>query len=143
MMQALDGAANNEKDEQLLNQALVKKVLFFIPAIVFMRPTFSNIGNASGLLERCVAFSLWGIPNEVEAGGEEGKEGKEEEDRGGPLRESALKAAVALATGSGGLTAEAKKRLLERIVDLGKLEGEEKMYAEDELNLLKEVTKAK
>ena len=143
MMQALDGAANSERDEQMLNQALVKKVLFFIPAIVFMRPTFSNVGNASGLLERCIAFSLWGIPNEVEADGEEGKEGKEEEDRGGLLRESALKAAVALATGSGGLTAEAKQRLLERIVDLGKLEGEEKMYAEDELNLLKEVTKAK
>ena len=88
-------------------------------------------------------FKWQSWPNEVEAGGEEGKEGKEEEDRGGPLRESALKAAVALATGSGGLTAEAKKRLLERIVDLGKLEGEEKMYAEDELNLLKEVTKAK
>jgi len=115
---------------------LIRKVLFLIPGIVFMRPTFCQLGKASGLLDQCLTYSLWGVPTNGTPNGEE-------ENEHGPLRESALKAAVCLAKGTGGISAEFKRKLVERRLTLSTLEGDAKMYAEDEIRLLGELVQLK
>ena len=145
MLQALE-----RDDTGTFNGTLVRKVLFLIPGIVFMRPTFCNVGKSSGLLDQCLMYSMWGVvkpgkkngERETKEGGDEGQDGREHAH--GALRETALKAALSLASGTGGIEAlDVKRKLVERRLRLNGLTGDEKMYVEDEMRLLGEVVSAK
>ena len=143
MLQALE-----REDNGTFNGTLVRKVLFLIPGIVFMRPTFCNVGKASGLLDQCLVYSMWGVVGPEKNGERETKEGGDEgqdmEHVHGALREAALKAALSLASGTGGIeTLDVKRKLVERRLRLNGLTGDEKMYVEDEMRLLGEVVSAK
>ena len=152
IMQALEEPENPDESTKL-----IRKGLFLIPAIVFMRPTFAQVGRSSDLLNQCLTYCTWGIPTtspdtDTTAERKEGDAINAEEDKGGPIRESALKAVLSLlketngdgSNGNGnGLKKDAKKILVKRSLALAQIKGKESTYYEDEVRLLMEIIKIK
>jgi hypothetical protein len=137
----------NEDGERAL--PLIKKVLFLIPGIVFMRPSFATVGKESGLLDQCLTYCTWGVvvdeddTNTMTESKESQESQEERATKFAQLRESALKATLKLSLGTGGVEKECKRRFITRSVKLSQLEGDEKVYAEEEIRLLGEVAQAK
>lgn len=119
--------------------AAARKILFLIPGILDLRPTFGRRALDAGLVETVFEYCFAGV--------QEGNTGYEHS----PLRECALRASIALfgrggigGTGANSSRKEMKRRVVQRSVGLVQAELDEDLrgVAEEESSLLKSLAAA-
>ena len=125
-----------------------RKILFLVPGILDLRPTFARRARDAGLVdvvfEYCFAGGGGGGCGGGAAAAAAAAAAAYEHS---PLRESALRASIALFRNGGGDVVSAKgmkRRVVERVVELAQLHLDEDMamVAQDEAGLLKELAAA-
>ena len=125
-----------------------RKILFLVPGILDLRPTFARRARDAGLVdvvfEYCFAGGGGGGCGGGAAAAAAAAAAAYEHS---PLRESALRASIALFRNGGGDVVSAKgmkRRVVERVVELAQLHLDEDMamVAQDEAGLLKELAVA-
>lgn len=117
-----------------------RKILFLVPGILDLRPTFAQRARDAGLVDIVFEYCF---ADDVGNDGEDTASAYEHS----PLRECALRASIALFRNGGGDAAAAKgmkRRVVERAVGLARLQLDEDMtaVAQDETGLLKELAAA-